>query len=197
MAITFFPFGSLSDGTPVTAARMSNRHGACVTILDYGATIQSLLVPDKSGTPLDVVLGYDAAGLPTGRLLSVEGTAFDFREGKKLGRDIRADDEQLTSFGGYDHNYVLAGSRAAVLAGAKSGIRMAVETDLPGLQLYTSNMLDEQTGKRGSRMGLHSAVCLETQLFPNAMRLWGFPSPVLRTGARMCSETVYAFSVKA
>ena len=54
-------FGMLSTGEPVTAARLANVHGMSVTVLDYGATIQSLIVPDKHGHPVDVVLGYDTA----------------------------------------------------------------------------------------------------------------------------------------
>lgn len=56
--ITAHPFGSLSDGTPVTRYRLSDGSGAYTDILDYGATVQSLVVPDRSGTPTDVVLGY-------------------------------------------------------------------------------------------------------------------------------------------
>lgn len=56
--ITAHPFGSLSDGTPVTRYRLSDGSGAHTDILDYGATVQSLVVPDRSGTPTDVVLGY-------------------------------------------------------------------------------------------------------------------------------------------
>ena len=59
MAITFYPFGTLRDGTEVTAARLENRCGASAVILDYGATLQSLLIPDRAGQCVDVVLGYD------------------------------------------------------------------------------------------------------------------------------------------
>ncbi len=57
MRATTFPFGTLSDGTPVTAARLADVSGASVTVLDYGATIQSLCVPTRGGAPVDVVLG--------------------------------------------------------------------------------------------------------------------------------------------
>ena len=52
--ITAHPFGSLSDGTPVTRYRLSDGSGAYTDILDYGATVQSLVVPDRSGTPTDL-----------------------------------------------------------------------------------------------------------------------------------------------
>ena len=57
MTPSFFPFGSLSDGTKVTAARLENTAGASLTVLDYGATIQSICVPDREGKLTDVVLG--------------------------------------------------------------------------------------------------------------------------------------------
>lgn len=340
MSVVFSSFGALPDGTPVTAARLENARGCSVTVLDYGATIQSLLVPDRTGRRVDVVLGYDTAAayeagdgyvgatigrvgnriggasfslggvtytlakndgenhlhggvrgfdrrvwrmtaegealicerlspdgeegypgnlnvrvtftltedralrvrydadtdrdtpvnltnhsyfnlngggsvlghrlrinaerfcendarcLPTGRLLYVEGTPFDFRAGKEIGAEIDADDAQLRRFGGYDHNYVLSGRTAATLLGEESGIELTVDTDLPGMQLYTANSLTERAGKGGRTMLPHAAVCLETQLFPNAMNCWGFPSPVLRAGERLHSETTFSFSVR-
>ena len=138
----------------------------------------------------------NAVCLPTGRLLWVEGTAFDFRKEKEIGADIGAEEEQLKLAGGYDHNFVLAGKKAAVVCGDQTGIELTVETDLPGIQLYTANMLAERIGKGGRKIGRREAFCLETQLYPNAMNCWGFPSPVLHAGEHMHSETVYAFRVR-
>ena len=61
MAVQFFDFGKLSDGRSVTAAKLTNHAGASLTVLDYGATVQALCIPDRSGKPVDVVLGYDSA----------------------------------------------------------------------------------------------------------------------------------------
>ena len=340
MAVEFYEFGKLSDGRIVTAARLTNKAGASLTVLDYGATVQSLCVPDRSGKTIDVVLGYDTPAeyekgscylgatigrvgnrigaaefslngkryllakndgenhlhggaegfdrkfwkmaaqgdsllcwrlspdgeenypgnlkvqvlfsltednhfhiaydadtdadtlvnltnhsyfnlngggsvlshrlqlfaerfaendsgcLPTGKLLWVDGTPFDFREEKEIGTDIGTDDEQLKRAGGYDHNYVLTGKKAAVLYSAESGIEMTVETDLPGMQFYTGNFLTEQKGKTGSTIHRRDAACFETQLFPNGMNCYGFPSPVLRAGTHLHSETDYAFRVR-
>ena len=138
----------------------------------------------------------DAGCLPTGRLLQVEGTPFDFRQPKPIGRDIGADCEQLRRGKGYDHNFVLSGRKAAVLYSAQSGVEMTVETDLPGMQVYAACCLGERPGKGGRPMGPNGAVCLETQLFPNGMNCWGFPSPVLRAGAKMHTETVFRFAVR-
>ncbi len=138
----------------------------------------------------------DGGCLPTGKLLDVAGTPFDFRRAKTIGRDIEADDEQLRRGGGYDHNYVLAGRKAAVLFSAGSGIEMTVETDLPGMQFYASGGLTDRTGKGGAPIVYRGAACLETQLFPNGMNCWGFPSPVLRAGQKMHTETVFRFAVR-
>ena len=138
----------------------------------------------------------DAGCLPTGKLLWVEGTPFDFRQEKTIGADIGADEEQLILAKGYDHNYVLCGKKAAVLYGPETGIEMTVETDLPGMQFYTGNFLPECRGKNGSVINYRYAACFETQLYPNAMNCYGFPSPVLRAGAHLHSETDYAFRVR-
>lgn len=136
-------------------------------------------------------LEHDAAGLPTGRSIGVAGTAFDFRAAKPIGQDLASGDPNLC--GGYDHNFILASENAAALACAQTGILMRVATDLPGMQVYTANALLPRRGKRGGTMGVHSAVCLETQLFPDAMAHYGFPSPVLHAGERLRSRTSFRF----
>lgn len=134
--------------------------------------------------------------LPTGRLASVAGTAFDFRRGQVLGEALAHPDEQTALFGGFDHNMVLSGRHAAELSSPETGIVMDVYTTLPGMQLYTANSLSERAGKRGTRMSSHGAVCLETQVFPDGMNHYAFPSPVLHPGEHLHTETVYAFSVR-
>ena len=339
MAVSSIPFGRTAAGEPVTAYTLKNKNGMTVTVLDYGATVQSLVVPARSGS-VDVALGYDTAAeyasndgylgatigrvgnriggarfslngvehtlakndgtnhlhggvkgfdkhmwscdaredklvfsrlspdgeegypgnlqvsvtfsltednglviaydavsdkdtpvnltnhtyfnlngggsalehvlrinaerfcendggcLPTGKLLPVAGTPFDFRAPKAIGRDIGADCEQLRRGGGYDHNFVLSGAEAAVVYSEESGVEMTVLTDMPGMQFYAANGLGKRTGKGGQNMEPRGALCLETQLFPNGMECYGFPSPVLRAGAPLHSETVYRFAVR-
>lgn len=330
-------FGALTTGEAVTAWTMTRENAMALTVLDYGATIQSLLVPDRNGRLVDVVLGYDTAQayelsdghlggtigrmanrigkgvftlsgktyhvaqnngenhlhggvkgfdrqfwdvrqeqdslvcsrvspdgeegypgnltvtvrftltddaltiaytaqtdsdtivsltnhsyfnlagggsvlghvlgvnagsflqndarcLPTGKKLDVDGTAFDFRAEKPIGRDIGADDENLA--GGYDHNFILSGAQAATVYCEETGIRMRVVTDLPGMQVYTSNSLTRRMGKYGQVMDRHGAVCLETQIFPDAMAHYGFPSPMLAAGQTMHTETSFVFETK-
>ena len=162
-----------------------------------------------SGNVLDQVLWLDAesylrgdAGLvPTGEVVPVAGTPFDFREMKEIGRDIEADDTQLRYAGGYDHNYALDKADgtmqlAARARGAKSGICMDVYTDCVGIQLYTGNFITPQTGKGGVQYGKRHAFCLETQYFPNAVNEKNFKSPVLKAGDTYCSKTKYCFGLE-
>ena len=328
-------FGTTAAGETVTAWTLTQGNGMALTLLDYGATIQSLYVPDRNGTPIDVILGYDTIGeyekndgylgatigrvanrighgqfrldgktyslalndgenhlhggsqgfdkyiwkvhpeddslvctrlspdeeegypgnlqvsvrftlkgnaltltyeaqtdrttivnltnhsyfnlagggsilshtlqinadrflendagcLPTGKVLDVAGTAFDFRVPKEIGRDQASGDPNFSA-GGYDHNFLLCGADAAMLENRNTGIRMRVATTLPGLQVYSSNFLTPRHGKHGSQMGQYNAVCLETQLYPDGMAHYGFPSPILHVGEVLHSETSFRF----
>lgn len=138
--------------------------------------------------------------MPTGKILSVDGTPFDFRAGKPVGQDIGANDQQLQNCGGYDHNFCLSDTgelvEAAVLSSPKSGITMKTLTTMPGVQLYTANFLGPWEGKGGAMYDKRGAVCLETQFYPNAMRCEGFRKPILKAGETYHQTTVYAFSAK-
>jgi len=340
MQIKTHDFGRTAAGEPVTAYTMCNAAGAEVTILDYGATIQSLKVPDCHGSLTDVVLGYDSVaeyeaddgylgatigrvcnrigkgvftlngetyhlaincgpnhshggligfnrkfwsvqecvdglvfslhspdgeegypgnlqvqvtfrltepgtltiaydavsdrdtilnmtshcyynlngsgtamehelqifaerfletdqdGLPTGKYLDTAGTPFDFRTPKIVSSLISQPHPQMTIGCGYDHTFVLSGRKAAVLKSLQSGIALKITTDLPGMQLYSSNHLTKRVGKNGLTMTPRSAICLETQLYPDGMAHYGFPSPVIRAGESVHFETAYAFTVE-
>ena len=138
--------------------------------------------------------------MPNGEVHSVSGTPFDFRMPKKLGQDMDSDFDQIKLFGGYDHNMILAGNgfrRCAELYGEKSGIAMEMYTDLPGVQLYTSNALSEnRNGKDGLPHKKHQGVCLETQYVPNAVNYPQFASPVLEAGEIYRTTTEYRFMIK-
>ena len=138
--------------------------------------------------------------MPTGKILSVDGTPFDFRAGKPVGQDIGANDQQLQNCGGYDHNFCLPDTgelyEAAVLASPERGITMKAFTTMPGVQLYTANFLGPWEGKGGTMYDRRGAVCLETQFYPNAMRCEGFRKPILKAGETYHQTTVYAFSAK-
>ena len=132
--------------------------------------------------------------IPTGQVEDVTLTPFDFRSAHTIGRDIRSNDPQLVNAGGYDHNYCLEcmGMHcAAVLQGEKTGIMLTVETDRPGVQLYTGNFLSVDKGKGGAVYGPRCGICLETQNWPDAIHHADFPSPVLPAGETFRSETVW------
>ncbi|MCH5212177.1 MAG: galactose mutarotase [Oscillospiraceae bacterium] len=134
--------------------------------------------------------------MPTGEILSVLGTPFDFRAPKPIGQDIDADYPQIQAVGGFDHNFVLSGSGFRIAAVAKSletGITMQVYTDQPGMQLYTANALGKGVHKGEVEYKIHDAFCLETQVFPNSMANPHFPSVVLKSGDTYMHTTEYRF----
>ena len=148
----------------------------------------------------------DARLIPLEEPAPVEGTPFDFRTGKMIGRDINADNEQLAFGGGYDHNFVIgneAGERKIKEAGElysdDSGICMTVLTDMPEMQFYTANNLNNEPGKDGAVYGRRGAVCFETQFRPDAINS-SDPDVregcILKAGEEFTSSTIYKFSCK-
>ena len=141
------------------------------------------------------VTELDGESIPTGNILPVDGTPYDFRKAHAIGNEIKRVDP------GYDINYVLSEEpreleRVASVYDPASGRVMEVLTTLPGVQLYTSNYLQGITGKEGIQYGKHSAVCLETQYFPDSPNHPAFPSTLLRPEEEFSSVTVYRFSVQ-
>lgn len=148
----------------------------------------------------DYFIAVDNTMIPTGELKNVEGTPFDFRISKLIGKDINADDEQLKLGNGYDHCWVPNGTGLRSIAEVyhtETGRVMEVLTDQSGVQLYSGNFLDgkyetKTGGKNESRTGL----CLETQHFPDSPNQPHFPSVTLLPGQKYQSKTIYKFSVK-
>ena len=138
----------------------------------------------------------DAQLIPTGKLQPVDGTPWDFRQGKAIGTDLRAVGGDPV---GYDHNYVLdqGAAVAAEVFDPESGRVMAVTTDQPGIQFYSGNFLDGTvTGKGGKAYPQYAAFCLETQHFPDSPNQPEFPSTVLKPGEIFKSTTVYTFATR-
>ena len=160
-----------------------------------------------SGSILEHIVQIDASEytpsdqglLPTGEIKSVSGTPMDFTIPKMIGQDIGADYADLKNGGGYDHNYVIARMKgeykeAASLYSRESGIRMEVLTDMPGLQMYTANFMKGEIGKDGVIYDLRSAVCFETQYWPDSVNRENFPDCILKAGEEFRSRTTYRFS---
>ena len=148
-------------------------------------------------TPLDSTL------ITTGDIQPVAGTPFDFTKPISIGTALASDSahNQLAIASGIDHNFVLntGGSIdevAARLYAPSSGIAMEVYTTEPGLQVYTGNMLDgARTGKENVPYGKQTAVCLETQHFPDAPNKPHWPTTVLEPGDTYKGACIYRFSV--
>jgi aldose 1-epimerase len=140
--------------------------------------------------------------IPTGKIASVAGTPFDFREAKTIGERIEAQHEQLLFARGYDHNYVLNKSAtqkltaAAKATGDKTGIQLEVLTTEPGMQFYTGNFMDgASTFKGGAKDNMRTAFCFETQHFPDSPNQPTFPSTVLSAGAVFKSSSLFKVGI--
>jgi aldose 1-epimerase len=145
-----------------------------------GSCLDNILwIPSTSYTP------SDADSIPIGEILSLKGTPMDFSQPTRIGDRIEQLKPQMT---GYDHNYILGEDKvmkmAARLVEPKSGRIMEVRTTQPAVQLYTGNHLG------------HTAVCLETQHYPDAIHHPNFPSIVVRPGEPLKETTVFTFLAK-
>ena len=150
-------------------------------ILDHIAQIEA-------GSFLEVGTGT----LPTGTIRSVENTAFDFRQPRRIGNRIAESDEQLALGGGYDHCYVIDGTPGLLRPCARvtaDGRVLEIETTQPGVQFYSGNGIRSRTGRDSQAYGPHSALCLETQHFPDAPNIPQFPSTRLDLGDTYAEST--------
>ena len=146
-------------------------------------------------TPTDDTL------IPTGEIQSVEDTELDFRKATRIGKRI----ETLTDTAalGYDHNFVLNDPKegqnyrfAAMLRDPKSGRKLQISTTEIGIQFYSGNFLKGQKGKGGKEYAHRSAICLETQHYPDSVNQKDFPSTILKPGDEYKSSTVLKFSAE-
>jgi aldose 1-epimerase len=156
------------------------------TILDHELTVFA----DKY-TPTDDNL------IPTGKIAPVEGTPLDFNKSTKIG--ARIDKLVDTPYIGYDHNFIIRKGEKALAPTAKlrdpaSGRVMTVQTTEPAVQIYSGNFLKGQKGKGGKVYPKRSAVCLETQHYPDSVNHKEFPSTILEPGKTYKHTTVFTFS---
>ena len=162
---------------------------------DSGDVLKELVTLDA-----DYFTRADAQSIPTGELVDVTGTPMDFRMPRALGEAIDADYEAVQLGKGYDHNWVLKNNgkfdKVAQAVSEKSGIVMEVWTDLPGIQMYTANFLDNEQGKNGAVYGIRDAVCFETQYFPDAVHHENFASPICKKDMPYHTVTSYKFETK-
>ncbi len=137
-------------------------------------------------TPVDALL------IPTGEVLKVDNTGFDFRSARVLSVLENSDDERIRRVGGLDHNFLVDAEERGELRYAgrvinkKKGVQLVCYTTEPGMQVYTQ-IIDKHADVPSYR-----AICLETQNVPDAINVSHFPSPVLRSGDRYESNTIYS-----
>ena len=162
------------------------------TINDHILTING-----SSIVPVDSVL------IPTGELMPVENTPFDFRNATTIGERIDAGHQQLKIGSGYDHNWVLdrKSEKGVELAASVyepvSGRLLEVWTDQPGMQFYGGNFFTgEGKGKYGKTQNYRESLALETQKFPDAPNQPNFPSTRLNPGEEYTQTCIYKFSTK-
>lgn len=151
-------------------------------ILDHELTIAA-----DQYTPADETL------IPTGQIVEVRDTPFDFTQPARIGESI----DQVP--GGYDLNYVLNSTSgqlalAARLRDPKSGRTMEILTTEPGIQFYTGNFLDGSITGSGGTYKKHYGLCLETQHFPDSVNKPQWPSIILRPGQTYSHVTVHRFT---
>ncbi len=160
------------------------------TILDHLLTVDA-----DSYTPVD------STYMTTGEIAPVEGTPMDFRTETAVGARLHENNEQLKNANGYDHNWVLATAgdaerTAARLISPETGICLTVRTTEPGLQIYSGNFLDGTVkGKGGIVYNPRTAICLETQHYPDSPNKPQWPSTLLRPGETYESLCIYGFSI--
>jgi len=153
----------------------------------------------------DEYVEVDEASIPTGRLIPVAGTPFDFTSPKPIGAD-------LAQAGEYDHHYVLRRSagtgegakahadedlrRAVMLRDPSTGRTMEILTTSPGVQFYSGNKLAATRDQFGEPFHKHDALCLETQYNPDAVNHENFPSIILQPSEDFRHKTVHRFGVE-
>ena len=186
-------YRAVTDKTTVinlTSHSYFNLAAKSVSIADHEIAIMA-----DAFTPVDRTL------IPTGEIRSVGGTPFDLRHGMRIGDCLQTVDEQMAAAGGFDHNFVLYDKgkgdlfRAAQVYEPASGRRMDVWTSEPGIQFYSGNFLTGQpVVPTGRAHGRRTALCLETQHFPDSPNHPHFPTTVLSPGEVFLSRTEYRFS---
>ena len=163
-----------------------------------GPSVEDYLMMVNAGSFVPI----DSLSIPTGEILPVEGTPFDFRTEHRIGDRIGEDNEQLKNARGYDHNWCLSRKgegleTACTVYDPSSGREVEVLTDQKGLQIYTGNFFDGSDNDRHSRpMSYRGSIALEAQAYPDSPNKDNFTDITLRPGQTYTQTTAYKFSVR-
>ncbi|MDC3418112.1 aldose epimerase family protein [Aquibacillus salsiterrae] len=136
--------------------------------------------------------------IPTGEQLDVDGTVYDFRNGRTIEDGTTSDFKQnLVAGNGYDHYFLFDNTKEEkiVVKESDSGRKLTVTTDQPGFVMYTSNMMAETLSLREGKSRKYLGLCLETQASPASLHHEGFPSVVLEKGERYTAKTTFEFGL--
>ncbi|MBE6631753.1 MAG: galactose mutarotase [Ruminococcaceae bacterium] len=173
------------------------------TYFNLGGFASGSICSDRLWMDADAYLPTDSGLIPTGEIKSVEGTPFDFRTEKEIGRDIDADDPDLKYGKGYDICMCFTGGETkepvlrVKLYDPESGREMQVLTDQPCIQLYTGNMMDgPHRFKGGYPQNFRHALALETQKMPDAINHPNFTNTVLEAGEKYTHKVIYKFGTR-
>lgn len=178
-------FAKTDKATPINITQHSyfNLNGES-TILNHQLQLNSKEINET-----------DSNSIPTGKMLSVENTPYDFRQVKTLKKDI--DSLEI----GYDNNYSLNNEtggfiKAAELYDKNSGRVMEVYTTEVGIQLYTGKFIPELIINGKKKFGEFSGIALETQHYPDSPNHPHFPNTILQPEDEYKQKTVYKFSIR-
>ena len=158
-------------------------------ILDHKLTINA-----------DKVVYVNEKILPSGKIVNVKNTVFDFTKVKGVGKDIDRQVQQLNNCGGYDHPFVLNidGEFSTKLEDEKSGRILEMKTDRPIVVFYTGNTLGEELIlSRNRKCTKHLGLCLETQDYPDSINQHNFPKTIYNPGEKYKAYTKYKFYIKS
>lgn len=135
----------------------------------------------------------DEDGCTHNEVMDVTNTPFDFRVLKPIGQDINNEHIQIKNGNGYDHHYIIQGDGLRLFCTYDNGLmQLEVYSDLPGMHLYSANYLDGKAhGKNGGTYPKRSAICFETQFYPNAINCSDHLKPILKAQETMKHTTLF------
>ena len=158
---------------------------------NHGPVVNQMLVIDADKVT------YKNDGCPDGTYIDVEGTPFDFRSEAPVMQSLDLTNPQIGANKGIDQNFCLKNEGkyklVSVLKDNDSSRKMEVWTDMPGIQMYAGNHLDGDGYKDNSAYVQYGALCLEAQMYPNAVNVDEFDSPLIDAGETHYHACGYRF----